>query len=61
MWSNFFRRCQISQFARKAILLLLLIVFIGSIFFYPLFNDEFRWREETSYGNADILLTNYEK
>jgi cytochrome c peroxidase len=61
MWSNFFRRHPISQFARKPILLLLLIIFIGSIFFYPLFNDEFRWREETSYGNADILLANYEK
>ena len=61
MWSNFFRRHPISQFARKPILLLLLIVFIGSILFYPLFNDEFRWREETSYGNADILLANYEK
>jgi hypothetical protein len=40
---------------------LLLIVIIGTFFLYPLVNDGFRWREETSYGNADILLANYEK
>jgi cytochrome c peroxidase len=61
MWSNFFRRYQISQLAKKPVPLLLLIVIIGTFFLYPMVNDGFRWQEETSYGNADILLANYEK
>ena len=61
MRSDFFRRHQISQLAKKPVLLLLLIVIIGAIFLYPMVTDEYRWQEGASYGSADTLLANYER
>ena len=58
---DFFRRHQISQLAKKPVLLLLLIVIIGAIFLYPMLTDEYRWQEEASYGSADTLRANYER
>jgi len=61
MCSDFFRRHQISQLAKKPVLLLLLIVIIGPIFLYPMVTGEYRWQEGASYGSADTLLANYER
>jgi cytochrome c peroxidase len=61
MTTDFLRRIRIPHIAKKRVPFLLLTFFIAALFLYSIYNDGFRWQEETSHGNADILLANYEK
>jgi cytochrome c peroxidase len=61
MRSDFLRRIRFDRLTKGPILVLLLILFVGGLFLYPALDDGFRWREETAYGNPDVLLANYQK
>ena len=60
MRAIFSRRNHIKRITKKPVLLFLLVLFIGSLLFYPLVTDDSPWPEVSSYGNTDILQANYE-
>ena len=61
MRAIFSRRNHVKRITKKPVLLFLLVLFIGSLSFYPLVTDDSPWPEGSSYGNTDILQANYER